>query len=72
VSGRARAQMFEVVMHLFFSKPTREMVALADETLSRLASSPLKIGVQMRIGGGDWNDPMRYRGERAAARAQQI
>lgn len=47
-------------MHLFFSKPTRALAALADESLDRLAGAPLRVGVQMRLGGGEWNDPERY------------
>lgn len=49
-------------MYLFFSKPTRELAAVADESLNRLAGAPLKIGVQMRMGGGEWADPTRYQG----------
>ena len=49
-------------MYLFFSKPTRELAAVADESLNRLAGVPLKIGVQMRMGGGEWADPTRYQG----------
>lgn len=47
-------------MHLFFSKPTRALAALAEESLDRLAGAPLRVGVQMRLGGGEWNDPERY------------
>ena len=49
-------------MYLFFSKPTRELAVVADESLNRLAGVPLKIGVQMRMGGGEWADPTRYQG----------
>ena len=55
-------QVFEAAMYLFFSKPTRELAAVADESLNRLAGVPLKIGVQMRMGGGEWADPTRYQG----------
>ena len=55
-------QVFEAAMHLFFSKPTRELAAVAEESLNRLAGAPLKIGVQMRMGGGEWADPTRYQG----------
>ena len=58
----SRQQVFEAAMYLFFSKPTRELAAVAEESLSRLMGVPLKIGVQLRMGGGEWEDPTRYQG----------
>ncbi|KAK9845765.1 hypothetical protein WJX81_001852 [Elliptochloris bilobata] len=58
----SKRQVFEAAMHLFFAKPTRELAALAEESLNRLSGASLKIGVQMRMGGGDWGDPTRYQG----------
>ena len=62
-------QVFEAAMYLFFSKPTRELAAVADESLNRLTGVPLKIGVQMRMGGGEWADPTRYQGAQTPHRA---
>lgn len=61
-TGTHDRQVFEAAMYLFFSKPTRELAAVAEESLNRLAGVPLKVGVQMRMGGGEWADPTRYQG----------
>ena len=56
----SKRQLFEVVMNIFFRHPTRTLSIPVNKVLDSMWG--WRLGVQIRLGGAEHNDPDRYAG----------
>lgn len=56
----SKRQLFEVVMNIFFRRPTRIVAAPVNKLLESMLGT--RVGVQIRLGGERHNDANRYAG----------